>query len=223
MKEAIKLLQDYEVVSKGRMAHIQIYKHRRSGYEILEKTLSIKSGLDEINIMKKLKGNCFPKLIDYVTQPNQSILYMEKIEGVAFSEIGLRKNFREKVLNHLDVVLFNCIECLKTFHYEGFIHRDVKPDNLMIDDQLNVFLIDFGSAIPFDAHHLKASCVGTLAYMSPEAVFKPHEMDASSDYYSLGKSLIELIGNDAAKISYETLDLILSLCQLQKNKRKNLK
>ena len=82
--------QDYVCVSKGRVAHIQIYKHIRSGYEIVEKTQTIQRGLDEINIMKKLRGNCFPKLIDYNTKPSQAVLYMEKIEGITFSEIGLK-------------------------------------------------------------------------------------------------------------------------------------
>lgn len=214
--------QDYICISKGPVAHIQIYKHIRSGYEIVEKTQTIKQGLDEINIMKKLKGNCFPKLIDYTTKPNQSILYMEKIEGITFSEIALRKKFREKVLNNIDIVLFKSIECLKTFHSEGFLHRDVKPDNLMIDEQLGVYLIDFGTAITNNAHHLKSSYVGTLGYMSPEAVFRPHEMDMTSDYYSLGKTLIELIGKDTANVSFETLEAILDLCQIQKNKRKRI-
>ncbi len=212
--------QDYEIISKGRVDHIQIYKHIRSGYEIVEKTQAIKRGLDEINIMKNLKGNCFPKLIDYVTKPSQSILYMEKIEGVSFSEIRLRTKFREKVLNHLDIVLFNSLECLKTFHSEGFLHRDVKPNNLMIDEQLNVYLIDFGTAIPLGAHQFKASYVGTVQYMSPEAVFRPHEMDASSDYYSLGKSLIELVGKDSHRVSTEVFESILNLCLLQKESRK---
>jgi len=216
--------QDYECLSRGRVAHIQIYKHIRTGYEIVEKTLTIKRGLDEISIMKRLKGNCFPKLIDYVTKPSQSIIYMEKIDGITFSEISYKNKFREKVLNHMDIVLFNCLEALKAFHSEGFLHRDVKPDNLMIDEQLGVFLIDFGTAIPLDAHHLKARYVGTLAYMSPEAVFRPHEMDTSSDYYSLGKTLLELIGKDTASISFETLEVILELCQLQKqNRKRNLK
>lgn len=211
--------QDYEIVSKGRVEHIQIYKHVKSGYEVVEKTQSIKRGLDEINVLKNLKGNCFPKLLDYVTKPNQSILYMEKIEGITFSEIRLRTKFREKVLDHLDIVFFNCIECLKAFHSEGFLHRDIKPDNLMIDEQLNVFLIDFGTAIPLGAHQLKESYVGTIAYMSPEAVFMPHEMDASSDYFSLGKTLIELVGKDKARVSFETFEAILNLCALQKQKR----
>lgn len=216
--------QDYVCVSKGRMPHIQVYKHIRSGYEIVEKTLTIKRGLEEINIMKQLKGNYFPKLIDYVTKPNQSVLYMEKIEGIPFAEICLNSKFRQQVLNHMDIVMFNCFECLKAFHSEGFLHRDVKPDNLMIDERLNVFLIDFGTAIPFEAHHLKSNYVGTLAYMSPEAVFRPHEMDISSDYYSLGKTLLELVGKDTVNISFETLEVIIELCQLQKQKRKrNLK
>jgi serine/threonine-protein kinase len=212
--------QDYVCLSKGPVAHIQIYKHVRSGHEIVEKTQTIKRGLDEINIMKNIKGNCFPKLIDYTTKPNQSILYMEKIEGITFSEIASRKKFREKVLNNLDIVFFKCIECLNKFHSEGFLHRDVKPDNLMIDEQLSVYLIDFGTAIPFNAQHLKSGYVGTLAYMSPEAVFRPHEMDASSDYFSLGKTLIELVGKETAYVSHETLEAILSLCQIQKSKRK---
>ncbi len=212
--------ENYEIISKGRVDHIRIYKHIKSGFEIVEKTQSIKRGLDEINIMKKLKGNCFPKLIDYVTKPSQSIIYMEKIEGVTFSEIGLKTTLREKVINNMDIVLFNCIECLKAFHSEGFLHRDVKPENLMIDEQLNVYLIDFGTAILIEAHQLKTSYVGTLPYMSPEAVFCPHVMDKSSDYYSLGISLIELIGKDSHRVSSELLESVLGLCQLQKQKRK---
>ncbi|MDB4778039.1 serine/threonine-protein kinase [bacterium] len=82
-------------------------------------------------------------------------------------------------------------EALDYAHHHGVLHRDVKPANLILDTDGNVWITDFGLA-KFDAHDLTQTgdIVGTLRYMAPERF--AGEADPRSDIYSLGLSLYEL-------------------------------
>jgi aminoglycoside phosphotransferase (APT) family kinase protein len=86
-------------------------------------------------------------------------------------------------------------EALAYAHARGVIHRDVKPSNLLLDDEGTVWLTDFGLARCTDELTMTATgmLLGTPRYVSPEqasVVSKP--VDARSDVYSLGASLYEL-------------------------------
>jgi tetratricopeptide (TPR) repeat protein len=86
-------------------------------------------------------------------------------------------------------------EALEYAHQCGVVHRDIKPSNLLLDEQGQVWITDFGLA-RFDANaSLTATgdVLGTLRYMSPEQVAgKPGMVDGRSDVYSLGVTLYEL-------------------------------
>ncbi|KAA5546875.1 serine/threonine protein kinase [Roseiconus nitratireducens] len=77
-------------------------------------------------------------------------------------------------------------------HAEGILHRDIKPANLLVDQDLNVQIADFGVARIDDADAVTrtSDVVGTLRYMSPEQL--AGESCPQSDVYSLGVTLYEL-------------------------------
>lgn len=73
------------------------------------------------------------------------------------------------------------------------IHRDIKPENILVDEQMNVYLIDFGFARIGDGEVGVSSVVkGTLGFMPPEQLFN-RQLTEASDLYSLGITLICLL------------------------------
>lgn len=86
-------------------------------------------------------------------------------------------------------------EALAFAHTKGFIHRDIKSDNVMFRDDGTVVLADFGIARPTESMTrmtVTGSIIGTPSYMSPEQA-KGEKLDGRSDLYSLGVVLFELI------------------------------
>ncbi|MCK5941990.1 MAG: serine/threonine protein kinase, partial [Planctomycetes bacterium] len=87
---------------------------------------------------------------------------------------------------------------LHTAHEKGVLHRDIKPGNIIIDDQANPVLLDFGLAAPEElaGDQLTASAdqIGTPAYMSPEQVQgQVRSLDRRCDVYALGVTMYEFL------------------------------
>jgi serine/threonine protein kinase len=103
-------------------------------------------------------------------------------------------NRPERVGRLKDVALQLC-EALAYVHGHGLIHRDLKPTNVMVDEDRTVRLMDFGLAkyIADDAAvTADGRLVGTFRYMAPEQILG-ETLDARTDLYSLGVILYELL------------------------------
>ena len=101
---------------------------------------------------------------------------------------------------------------LQSVHQAGFVHRDVCPRNLMIDDTGQVTLFDFGLAVPDSPPFLRpGNRTGTPNYMSPE-VIRRRQSDRRLDIFSFGVSAYEICcgllpwpgGNARAALAHDT-------------------
>lgn len=128
--------------------------------------------------------------VDDVGGQNIAYLVMEFVEGRTLRDV-LREHGRltpRRALDLLDAV----VEGLAAAHDAGLIHRDVKPENVLLSDTGRVKIADFGLARAVSATTGTATLVGTVAYLSPELVLgRPAE--AQSDIYSTGVMLFELL------------------------------
>lgn len=85
-------------------------------------------------------------------------------------------------------------EALHYVHNQGVIHRDIKPNNILLDKRGTAYLADFGLALLEDDNIRSKAVAGTPAYMSPEqARGENHLVKATSDIFSLGVVLYQLV------------------------------
>ncbi|MDN4612068.1 Stk1 family PASTA domain-containing Ser/Thr kinase [Arthrobacter burdickii] len=128
--------------------------------------------------------------VDTIGGQAVAYLVMEYVPGRTLRDV-LREHGRlppRRALDLLDAV----VEGLAAAHEAGLIHRDVKPENVLLSDGGQVKIADFGLARAVSATTGTATLVGTAAYLSPELVLgRPAE--AQSDIYSTGVLLFELL------------------------------
>lgn len=117
-----------------------------------------------------------------------------------FHDASLDKTLPEQVQITIEMLL-----ALDYLHRRGILHRDLKPDNVMVEDG-KVKVLDFGLAVMIDAAE---GLSGTLAYMSPE-VLKGHDATPQSDLYAVGVMLYRLV---VGELPFDPLDLELRLYQ----------
>jgi len=121
----------------------------------------------------------------------QQFIDMEFVDGVT-----LREKIRSTQPSVNDVISYaiQIGEALHEAHSKGIVHRDVKPENIMVNTKNQIKVMDFGLAKLKGSLKLTktSSTVGTLAYMAPEQI-QGGEVDARSDIFSFGIVMYEML------------------------------
>ncbi|MGV9672030.1 protein kinase domain-containing protein [Gordonia sp. NPDC003504] len=108
-------------------------------------------------------------------------------------------------------ILAQAAEALDAAHADGLVHRDVKPDNILVDTRDFAYLADFGLAQADTDTRLTTAgaAIGSFAYMAPER-FGPGEVGAAGDVYALACVLYETLSGSQPFVSATTFEQLIA-------------
>ncbi|MBD2744094.1 pentapeptide repeat-containing protein [Coleofasciculus sp. FACHB-1120] len=143
----------------------------------------------EIQLLRCLNHPSIPQYLDSFETPSGFCLVQEYKPA---SSLSASRHFTPQEVKRIAVSLLEVLVYLQQQN-PPIIHRDIKPENILVDEQLKVYLVDFGLARIGGGEVAASSTVkGTLGFMPPEQVFN-RQLTQASDLYSLGATLICLL------------------------------
>ncbi|KOR88939.1 serine/threonine protein kinase [Paenibacillus solani] len=153
---------------------------------------------DEAQLLIKLSHPRLPRIVDYFHVQSTGYIYlvMDFIQGMNLEKYfrGFRGNVNPEFIMELTEQLLDVLEYLHN-HEPQVIFRDLKPSNIMLTDQLEVRLIDFGIARSYKQESGEDTVkLGTVGFAAPEQ-YGGRQSDARSDLYGLGALLLYLSTN----------------------------
>jgi non-specific serine/threonine protein kinase/serine/threonine-protein kinase len=185
---------------------VQDHPHRLVALKVLRRGVASRSALrrfkHEAEILGRLRHPNIAQVHEAGTfdegEGAQPYFVMELIRGRPLLAFVESKKFGTR--QRLELFERVCA-AVQHAHHKGVIHRDLKPDNVLVDDDGEPKILDFGVARATDADIQVTTVrtdigelIGTVPYMSPEQVAgDPTELDTRSDVYSLGVVLYELL------------------------------
>ncbi len=147
---------------------------------------------DEASSMRDLAHPNIVRFYRFVNHDSYSYIVMDYVEGFSLSDIikMMYKQNREIPLDEVVRIMVQVARALDAVHREGYVHRDVKPGNVLIDRQTGqAFLTDLGITA---ASNTRIEGAGTLAYMPPETN-ETGVADHRADIYSYGIMFFEML------------------------------
>lgn len=133
-------------------------------------------------------------LMDYAPW-GDLLFHMKRLKSLKLAKAEKGGTFTEEQGKFIAACI---LEGLRAVHGAGIVHRDIKPDNIIIDSNGYPKLADFGIA-EFDDKIVPGSQYGTLNYMAPEIMFE-HTYGYTVDYYSLGVLLLLMVTGDMLSV-----------------------
>src|ERR1700722_16522209 len=146
----------------------------------------------ELILARKVTHRNVIRIFDMGDADGIKFITMEFIEGRDLKSLLVEKG-KLPPEQAVDVVQQVCL-ALEAAHAEGVVHRDLKPQNIMVDQQGRASVMDFGIArsLEFGGATQTGALIGTPEYMSPEQVRGEH-VDVRSDLFTLGIIFQELL------------------------------
>lgn len=215
-----------EMIGKGGMAIVYKGRHKTLSRRIVAiKMLSASLEEDasfserffrEAEVMDRLRHPNIVTLYDFIEDKGHYYIVMEYVAGMTLSEIikeaGGPLNYDE-----IRAIFQQVLAGIGHAHRLGIVHRDLKPGNIMINEEGEVKITDFGIARllgnNFEATLTTTGLgIGSPYYMSPEQVLasKEHPITGASDIYSLGITLYQTV---TGKLPFEGADSLFTIMQ----------
>lgn len=152
-------------------------------------------------------GNIVRTLEHGVTFENEPFLVMEFVEGVSLSFLVDVQN--ERMQRNRLWYMIQLGEALEYFHLKNWIHRDLCPRNVLVSNEDEVKLIDFGLAVPnTPAFQAPGNRTGTANYMAPELI-KRQKTDQKIDIFSFAVTCYEMYTKRYPWEAGKTLDMVM--------------
>lgn len=187
--------EDYKaikMIGKGSFARVYLSEQKLTQVQFAVKafnkeylTYSTKNSakpclLNEIQIMRELKHDSIIQMHDVYETENSIYLVLELIEGKTLEEI-LKKATKYNEAKYKTMIK-SILEALSYLSSKKIMHRDLKPDNILVDKDDNVKVVDFGLATFIDEKDYIFQKCGTPGYIAPE-VFK-YEANKPETFYN---------------------------------------
>ncbi|GIF01071.1 diguanylate cyclase [Paractinoplanes rishiriensis] len=204
-------LAELEVISElGRGADTVVYRVRRRGAEYALKVLTATDERALVAVRREaaLIGSVGHPLLPRIFEVGQTAggpyLILEYIDGLPLAQTLRHGPLDEPTSVRLAI---DVVEPLAAVHRAGLVHRDVKPDNVIVEPAGTGRLIDFGLAARDGAHDDRVA--GTLLYSAPEQTgMLNRPVDGRTDLYSLGVLLYECVTGQVPYYSQDAGELI---------------
>ena len=178
-------------------------------------------GLDEARTAALLNNPHIVQVYDFEVQNATAYLILEYIDGMSLGD--MLKYYNQEIDADIIAAVFDGVSrALKAAHAKGVLHLDIKPDNVLIDQQGQVKVVDFGLArLAGDAGYGSAAG-GTIGYMPPEQM-RQEDLDERCDEWALASLTYELIAGanpflaptleKAEDVIYDAELVLPSLCR----------
>jgi len=194
----------YEIIEelgKGGMGRVYRVEDKKIKREIALKLIKPEVAADkkmierfrnELKLARDIAQRNVCRMYDLGEEKGKHYITMEYVSGGDLKRF-IRRSKRLDTGTAISIAKQIC-EGLEEAHSLGIIHRDLKPNNIMIDDNGNVRIMDFGIARTIKGKGITGSgvMIGTPEYMSPEQV-EAKDIDQRSDIYSLGIIMYEML------------------------------
>jgi serine/threonine protein kinase len=160
--------------------HFAQFSSNWSGFKAYEREIQVLQGLNHPGI---------PRYLDSFETPDGFCMVQEYKNA---QSLAMPRSFEPDEIKQIAASILEILVYLQN-RIPSVIHRDIKPENILVDEQLNVYLVDFGFArIGGGEVAMSSVALGTLGFMPPEQLYN-RQLSEATDLYSLGMTLICLL------------------------------